>query len=202
MDELEALNMLLRAIGSSPVTTLESPHPDAANARTTLSRVRRQAQKRGWWFNIDYFVAFTPDPITGEVRIPDTITKVVFGNTNLVRRGTKLYDKVNQTYVFSGQLIADRIQYVTPWDEMPESLKEYVAYVSAAHFVRDELEDEAKVASYREEAAVAMMDVKKEDLEQGQYNTFNKSRVRKARVGVRPYGGTTTALFAGRNTYG
>ena len=187
MDELEAMNMLLRAIGSSPVTSLETLHPDAVNARTTLNRIRRQAQKRGWWFNIDYCVAFTPDPLSGEVHIPSTISKVVFENKYLIARGDKLYDKFNQTYVFSGNQQAVRVQYVTPWDEMPESLREYVTYLAAAHFVRDELEDNNKVQSFREEAGVAMIDVKKDDLEQGQYNIFDKARVIRARIGVRPY---------------
>tara|TARA_R110000851_G_scaffold5402_4_gene22416 strand:+ start:6958 stop:7572 length:615 start_codon:yes stop_codon:yes gene_type:complete len=204
VDELEAMNMLLRAIGSSPVNSLETLHPDAVNARTTLNRIRQQAQRRGWWFNIDYCVAFTPDPQTGEVAIPDTISKVVFENKYLVARGNKLYDKYNQSYVFSGLQIANRVQYTVLWDDMPPSLQENVAYVSAAHFVRDELEDTAKVQSFREEAAVAMRDVLKDDLEQGQYNVFDKGRVIRARIGVRPYAlhNSNIVGFNGVSQYG
>jgi len=35
MNELETLNMLLRLIGSSPVNSLNTDHPDAANAKAT-----------------------------------------------------------------------------------------------------------------------------------------------------------------------
>ena len=187
MDELEAMNMLLRAIGSSPVNSLETPHPDAANAKTTLNRIRKQAQKRGWWFNIDYNVKFTPDPSTGVVDISPTMSKVVMVSPAHVVRGNKLYDNQNQTYKFTTPPVAIRVQYVTQWEDMPQSLQEYVAYVAAAHFVRDELEDSAKTASFREEAGLAMMGVKKDDLEQGQYNVFNKNRVAHALKGVRPY---------------
>lgn len=189
MDELEAMNMLLRAIGSSPVNSLETPHPDAANAKATLNRIRRQAQKRGWWFNIDYNVVFTPDPVTGEVVIPSIMSKVVMEDPSFVVRGGKLYDNQNQTYQFYPTMppVATRLQYIVPWEDMPQSLQEYCAYLGAAHFVRDELEDNAKVESFRTEAGNSMLDVKKDDLEQGQYNIFKKKRVQRARIGVRPY---------------
>lgn len=206
MDELEAMNMLLRAIGSSPVNSLETPHPDAANAKTTLNRMRRQAQKRGWWFNIDYNVVFTVDPVSLEIVIPDTISKVVMENNQFQVRGGKIYDTHNQTYKFSvlRPPVATRIQYIVPWEDMPQSMQEHCAYLAAAHFVRDELEDNAKTQSFREEAGISMMDVKKDDLEQGQYNIFRKMRVVRARVGVRPYALHDSNLvgFNGASPYG
>lgn len=206
MDELEAMNMLLRAIGSSPVNSLETPHPDAANAKTTLNRIRRQAQKRGWWFNIDYNVVFTPDSTTGEIIIPSVMSKVVMENKQHQVRGGKLYNTQDQSYVFSSTMppTALRVQYIVPWEDMPQSLQEYCAYTAAAHFIRDELEDNAKTASFREEAGVAMLDVKKDDLEQGQYNIFDKKRVIRARVGVRPYAlhNSNIVGFDGVNPYG
>ena len=70
---------------------------------------------------------------------------------------------------------------------MPISMKEHVTYLASASFVRDEIEDNAKSREFQVEAGLAMMDVKKEDLEQGQYNSFNKPRVHLARRGVMPY---------------
>ncbi len=70
---------------------------------------------------------------------------------------------------------------------MPDSMREVVAYQAAASFIRDEIEDTAKSEQMQNEAGMAMIDLKKEDLEQGQYNSFDKMRVIKARVGVRTY---------------
>lgn len=187
MDELEALNLLLRAIGSSPVVTLDTDHPDASNAKTTLDRMRKQSQLTGWWFNIDYNVSMIPDPTTGEIHITPAMSKVVMEDRYVVKRGNKLYNKYHQTYVFGSTQTATRVQYITPWEDMPTSLQLYTAYIAAAQFVRDEIEDERKVAGFKEEAAGAGLLVKKDDLEQGQYNIFDKHRVVRARVGVRPY---------------
>ena len=82
---------------------------------------------------------------------------------------------------------ATRTIYTTVWEEMPVSMQEYVTYLAAASFVRDEIEDGAKSKEFQLEAGLSMMDLKKEDLEQGQYNSFCKSRVVAARRGVRPY---------------
>ena len=185
MEELEALNLLLRAIGSDPVNSVSTQQPDAANAIDTLNRYRKKAQKRGWWFNIQYNVIF--QVAGGEIRIPKEYTTVIFTDPALVKRGTRLFDKVNNTYKMTENKTASRTIYTTVWNEMPVSMQEYVTYLAAASFVRDEIEDTAKSKEFQMEAGVSMMDLKKEDLEQGQYNSFNKSRVIKARMGVRPY---------------
>jgi hypothetical protein len=70
---------------------------------------------------------------------------------------------------------------------MPGSLQEHIKYLAAAQVVRSELGDTAKEASNNEEAARAMIELKKEDLEQGQYNQFKNGRIIRARAGVMPY---------------
>ena len=185
MEELEALNLLLRAIGSDPVNSLKTNQPDAANAIDTLNRYRKRVQKRGWWCNIQYCVVFQPD--NGVIRIPVEYTTAVFADANLVKRGTKLFNKLTNSYQFSTNQIATRTIYILPWEEMPASMQEVVTYQAAASFVRDEIEDPIKVKEFKEEAGLAALDLKKEDLEQGQYNSFNKTRVMQARIGTSPY---------------
>ena len=192
MTELEALNMLLRLIGSLPVNDIESSQPDVANARAALTRVRRQAQRRGWWFNIDYNKTYTPNE-SKEIILSKEIISIVAHDTQYVKRGNKLYDKQNQTFQFNTSVSVYRETRVLEWDDMPEAMQSYCAYMAGAQFVRDELEDPSKQQELKEEAGLAMLDVKKQDLEEGRYNTFNKARVVKARAGTRPYhlGGTS-----------
>ena len=185
MEELEAINLLLRAIGSDPVNSITTSQPDVANAKDTLNRYRGRVQKRGWWCNIQYNVEF--QVANNEIRIPKEYTTVIFDNATLVKRGNRLFDKYNNTYQFTCNAIAKRTIYILSWDEMPDSMREVVAYQAAASFIRDEIEDTAKSEQMQNEAGMAMIDLKKEDLEQGQYNSFDKMRVIKARVGVRPY---------------
>lgn len=186
MSELEAMNMLLRLIGSSPVNSVTTPHPDAANARTTLDRIRKQAQRTGWWFNVEYNLILSPND-RGEIVLPETYSSVTLEDKSLIQRGRKVYNKVLQTYLFTTSTTARKITIILDWDEMPEVMQEYCAYFAASQFVRDELEDPQKVADLERSAAQSLIDVKKQDLQDGQYNMFCKPRVIKARAGVQPY---------------
>jgi hypothetical protein len=186
MTELEALNMLLRLIGATPVNDVNTTYPEAANARVTLTRLRRKVQKRGWWFNIDYNLCYTPNE-DGEIVVSDDITSLVADNPQFVLRGQKMYDKLNQTYIFACSVTAIKTIRTLEWDDMPESVREYAAYLAGAEFVRDEVEDYDKVKSLHFDAGQSLIEVKKEDLEAGQYNMFNSQRTLQARKGVQPY---------------
>lgn len=186
MLELDAINMMLRAIGSTPVNNVEIPQPDVANARRTLDRNRRSAQKRGWWFNIDYNVKYYPN-FNKEIVLPEEVTSVVLNNPRLVKRGRKIYDSFNNTYRFEEPIEIHRSIRILPWDELPESMQEYVAYLSASELIRDEIEDSGKERAFKEDAGRAWLSVQKEELEASQFNAFAKGRVIRARAGVRPY---------------
>ncbi|QPI17699.1 putative tail tubular protein A [Alteromonas phage vB_AmeP_R8W] len=186
MDELEALNMLLRLIGSSPVNSLDTPHPDAANAKVTLDRVRRQTQRTSWWFNTDYGVTLYRDD-KNEIVVPKEYASVVFVDDYLVLRGGKVYNKINQTNKHESDVEAYLVIQTLDWDNMPKIAQDYCAYTAGAQFIRDELEDSNKARELKEDAARSYVDLKNQDLTENKYNMFNKARVVKARAGVRPY---------------
>ena len=178
--------MLLKAIGMSPVNSLEESHPDVETARSTLHRVRKSVQQRGWWFNIDYNVTYTPDNV-GHIDIPSFIYNVVPLEPTYVMRGSKLYDTENNTYVFTDDVIISTQVKILEWADMHETLQDYCAYYAAAQYVREELEDTAKEDSFKADAGIAMLQLRDLDLEAGQYNVFDNARVARARGGVRPY---------------
>ena len=186
MNELETLNMLLRLIGSSPVNSLSTTHPDAANAKATMNRIRRLIQRRGWWCNIDYNITLTPND-RNEIVVSGNVSSLVANDSNLILRGNRLYNKATQTAIFTSPVVVKRMIYILDWDDMPDVMQEVCAYRAGAEFVRDELEDPSKEASLMESAGAPYLDLKKQDLEEGQYNIFNKPRVAYARSGIRPY---------------
>lgn len=186
MTELEALNMLLRLIGSSPVNDPASPHPDAANARTTLNRLRKQQQTRGWWFNIDYNILYQPDE-NGKIRIPDEIDTFIAEDANNIVRGKYLYNKYNNSFVFTGNITAHRTVRILEWDDMPSAMQRHCGYFAGAQFIRDEVEDPGKQKELEQSAMQELIAVKKQDLEEGRYNIFNSTRARAARSRVTPY---------------
>ena len=146
MNELETLNMLLRLIGSSPVNSVNTKHPDAGNALSTMKRVSRRIQRRGWWCNIDYNVLAEPDD-QGAIIVADTVSSLVASNQDYVLRGRRLYNKSLQTAVFTATVDITRLIYILDWDDMPQVMQESTAYGAAAEFVRDEIEDPVREQS-------------------------------------------------------
>lgn len=187
MDELDAVNMLLRLIGSSPVNDLETPHPDVANARTTLDRMRKQLQRKSWWFNTDYGVELQPNT-QGYIEIPKTYNTIVFECGEYVVRSGKVYDKTIQSAKINKVVKVHLIVHILDWDDLPKTAQDYCAYQAGSQFIRDELEDPSKSQQLDTDAVKSYVQLKNEDLVSNNYNMFSKARVVKARAGVRPYG--------------
>lgn len=196
MGELETLNMLLRLIGSSPVNSLSTDHPDAANARATMKRISRRVQRKGWWCNIDYNLTLQPND-QGFIEVSGLISSLVAADSSLTLRGTKLYDKRLQTGIFTTPVLVTRVTRILDWDDMPPVMQEYCAYYAGSEYVRDELEDPSKESSLKESASASYLDLKKQELEEGQYNIFQKPRVARARSGIMPYSRGSKHFYGG-----
>jgi len=68
MTELEAVNILLAAIGEAAVSSLETATTvEVTQAKKLLSNVNRAAQQKGWHFNTEWDVVLTRD---SDNRIP------------------------------------------------------------------------------------------------------------------------------------
>ena len=187
MEKLEAVQMLLRAIGSSPVNSLNVAHPDVANALSSLERLRKSVQKRGWWFNTDYNVVFQAEVGTGEVGIPKEITKFIPAEATFVKRGRKVYNSQTQTFNIGTSVTALKTVRSLEWEDLPSSMQEYAAYLACAQFISDELEDTTKEEKYQKLAGIAKIDLDAEDLESIKVNVFHNARVMRARSGQTPY---------------
>jgi hypothetical protein len=187
MEKLEAVQMLLRAIGSSPVNSLNVAHPDVANALNSLERLRKSVQKRGWWFNTDYNVVFQADINTGEVRIPKEITKFIPAEATFVKRGRQVYNSQTQTFNIGTNVTALKTVRSLEWEDLPSSMQEYAAYLACAQFISDELEDTTKEEKYQKLAGISKIDLDAEDLESIKVNVFHNARVMRARSGQTPY---------------
>ncbi len=187
MEKLEAVQMLLRAIGSSPVNSLNVAHPDVANALNSLERLRKSVQKRGWWFNTDYNVVFQADINTGEVRLPKEITKFIPAEATFVKRGRQVYNSQTQTFNIGTNVTALKTVRSLEWEDLPSSMQEYAAYLACAQFISDELEDTTKEEKYQKLAGISKIDLDAEDLESIKVNVFHNARVMRARSGQTPY---------------
>jgi hypothetical protein len=128
---LEAVNLVLRMLGEAPVDSVVGQFGLAQQANDQLLDVSRKLQMENWSFNTDYQRTLQKDAITGQIAVGSNVLRVEvspfdYPGTEVVLRGDKLYDRVNNTYVFSQNIKAD-VTYALEWDELPEHARRYIA---------------------------------------------------------------------------
>lgn len=136
LDELDAINDVLAAIGESPVATLEgAENVDVANARRILTRVNRAVQSKGWTFNIEEGVTLLPDTSSNMVPYGSDILSLLGsgGQTQYVNRNGFVYDRVSQTDEFPGGVTVNLIR-LRSFSEMPECFRNLIVSRSARQF--------------------------------------------------------------------
>lgn len=189
MTELEAVNMLLEAIGSDVVNSLGTTpaSPDVAAARRVLQRKAKMELRKGWWFNTDYGVDYEPHVSTGEITVPATLSSIRMMDSSIVRRDGKLYDTINQTYTFTTMQTAYKQIRLPQWDEMEADMQVYAAYLAAVEFVRNETNDMNLQTSFGKDAGLALIELKRTNLQMKRLNMFDTRASMVMRSGVRPY---------------
>lgn len=174
MSELEAVNMLLESIGEAPVNTLESGLSEAHIARQTLTQASRKCQSRGWWFNTE---TVTLSPNTDkEIHLPANCLKVETGLEHIVYRGSRLYDRADNTYKFEGQVRAQLVIGLS-FDELPEVARHYIA-VRAGRIFQDRTVGSTSLHGFqREDEQMAWHELHETELENGNYNIFDNADI-------------------------
>tara|TARA_B100000123_G_scaffold223884_1_gene172480 strand:+ start:449 stop:1057 length:609 start_codon:yes stop_codon:yes gene_type:complete len=172
--ELEAINIMLAAIGEAPVNTLTGTLPvDVAIAQSTLVEINKAVQAEGWSFNTEIDVTLTRNA-ANQIVLPTNILRV---DANIhqhptidpIQRGLKLYDRLNNTFAFEEDLICT-VVYFRDYTEIPEPARRYINIRSARIFV-DRLVSDEGLRTYTQQDEVRARAVLMEtDLNNGDHN--------------------------------
>ena len=152
--ELEAVNIMLAAIGEAPINSLIGTLPvDARIAQSTLTEVNKSVQSEGWSFNTEIDVTLTRN-VSNQINIPTDVLRV---DANIhqhptidpIQRGSKLYDRLNNKYEFDEDLICT-VVYFRDFDEIPEPARHYINIQASRKFV-DRLVIDQSLRSYTQQ---------------------------------------------------
>ena len=152
--ELEAINIMLAAIGEAPINSLTDTLPvDARTAQNTLTEVNKEVQSEGWSFNTEIDVTLTRDG-SNQINLPINVLRV---DANIhqhptidpIQRGLKLYDRQNNKYEFDEDLICT-VVYYRDFIELTEQARRYINIKAARIFV-DRLIGDQGLRTYTQE---------------------------------------------------
>lgn len=139
--ELEAVNEMLKAIGETPINSLDSiGFTDAAIAHSTLQSKTREVQTRGWYFNRDSDYYFTP-AADGRVVLPSNVLSVRPSRSEerrIVPRGNALRNATDNTDTFeldNGPVM--EVVWMFDFETLPEAARRYITVKAATKFQAD-----------------------------------------------------------------
>ena len=138
--ELASVNIMLAAIGESPINSLTGTLPvDARLAQSTLTEINKDVQSEGWSFNTEIDVTFTRDGANKQIALPTDILRIdpnihQHPSIDAIQRGLKLYDRLNNKFEFDEDLICTAV-YLRTFDEIPEPARRYITIKAARVFV-------------------------------------------------------------------
>ena len=176
--ELNAVNDMLSAIGEAPVNALSgSLIASVTIARNLIAQETRKLQVKGWHFNQDSDYDLIPN-VDGNIVIPDNMIKVdvpynrYASDYDPVVRGGLLYDKTENTYIWTETIQAD-VTWVFDFDDIPEVFRQYVM-VRAGRLFIDRVVGGADLIVYtQDDERTAWAACREQEAEHADYNIFD-----------------------------
>ena len=165
--ELDAVNMLLNAIGTASAPVLTTA-PDVKAATKKLAQTSKDIQSVGWYFNTeDFYYSLDVD---GKQALPDNALKVDTGVNTLVKRGGYLYDKISHSNVLTGSGYDFTNRYyrmvlMLDYAYLPATAYAYIVASAKKLFVIEFEGDYQKAATIEAERMQALTELQKEQLD-------------------------------------
>ena len=174
MTELQAVNLLLSAIGEAAVSSLETATTvEVTQAKNLLSNVNRAAQQKGWHFNTEWDVVLTRD---ADDRIPlsESILSVYQPGQLMTIRGRSgsmfAYDLDNNTFTLTKNLNNAVTITLLDFIDTPNTFRQYVTTRAARIFQEEIIGQVSAETVNRQEEAEAYADLLDDDAERSGLN--------------------------------
>lgn len=174
MTKLDAVNTMLGVIDESPVSALNVAGIAAlTKAVRILDATSRAVQSRGWAFNSEseYPLAVNtaqqvPLPANTLSVDPDGESAGIDG----VQRGSRLYDRGKHTFDFTVPIVYVSIIVEHPFEDLPETAKEYITMLAARRFKAEHLDQPEGAASAAE--IEALRNLEEAEADAGDFNVL------------------------------
>ena len=157
--ELSAVNSILGSIGQSPITTLNYENPEIAYIYNILNEVNKDVQNEGWHFNTENHVKTSPDA-NGNITLPANTLRYDLNDdshnktVDLVIRDGKLYDLVDHTDVFTGDIYLDVVT-LYQFTDLPNPFQRYITYRASVRAATQLVSNPQLVTLLRQQEAVS-----------------------------------------------
>mgnify|MGYP000680598927 FL=1 len=172
--ELDAVNILLAAVGEAAVSSLETATTvDVTQAKNLISNINREVQQKGWHFNTEWDVVLSLD---SDSRIPlGTSVLSVYSPTKLTtirgREGSPfLYDLDNNTFIWTTSINDAVTITLLDFEDIPQTARQYITTKAARVFQEEIIGQVSAETVNRQEEAEAYADLLDDEGERSGFN--------------------------------
>tara|TARA_B100001287_G_C22529787_1_gene456777 strand:+ start:16 stop:624 length:609 start_codon:yes stop_codon:yes gene_type:complete len=193
--KLEAVNTMLGSIGEAPVNSLTSGLVDAETAEKILDSVSREVQARGWSFNTDINLLYTPDASNAnQISLTSSVLRIEMAEAktehlDVVQRGLKLYNRAKASFYFDPSVTGVKMNVVTllEFGDLPEAAKRYIT-LRAARIFQDRVVSSSELHGFQQrDELMALVELEDADGQVSDHNIFDNYSVAS---GIDRMGGT------------
>lgn len=132
MTRLEAINIILRALGETPVTSLDEQYPTLGLALPALDEARKGLLEEEWWFNTYSVYNLLPDA-NGEIILDDSFLMVYpHKSDKYIFTGSRIVLAKNGSPVV-GEPVSAKVVLDAPFEELPRSAQMAITYAAAVN---------------------------------------------------------------------
>lgn len=171
LTKLDAVNIVLNAIGETPVSSLTSGLPDAEAAESKLDATIKEVLAKGWHQNLERSIVMNRNK-DGEIIVPrqylrvDTVGKDQTVNVVIRKQNgkRKLFNLSAYSYTFERDLEVDAIIEIE-FDSLIFELQNYIAHRAARKFQESSMGSaslDGFAVRQEQEAYAALMDAEAE----------------------------------------
>jgi hypothetical protein len=123
LSRLQAINQMLIAVGEQVILVEVAGAGDYANCSAVLDAETTKVLAKGWDFNTDKDVEFIPD-VDGKISLGANVLRIdpQDPSRRITQRGAALFDKTNQTDVFTAPVSAHRVLDF-PFEQCPYNVQ-------------------------------------------------------------------------------
>jgi len=202
--KLQAVNLMLEAIGEDPVSSLKSGLDDANSAVRILERKQKEVLAKGWQSNSDGVqkeYQWVRDAAT-EVILGDDVLRIDTVGPSAYLHGRKKWDESESKYklwdTYNARWTWNSDPYVhviwnQEWDEMSDALKNFIAHSAAVRLAMVELGSIALSERLRQDESEAWNMLLDEETDNEDFNILRRSS-HAQRISYRP-GFRSTARY-------
>jgi hypothetical protein len=172
--ELEAINMMLAAIGEAAVSSLETATTvEVTQAKNLLSNINREVQQKGWHFNTEWDVSLSRDA-DNRIPIGSSVLSVYVESELTTIRGIDgqmfLYDLDNNTFTWTKNLTKAVTITLLEFQNAPQTLRQYVTAKAARVFQEEVVGQTSAEQVNRLEESEAYADLLDDEAERAGFN--------------------------------